>query len=223
MFVVVSLHAAGHFIAAKLLGMRASECAVGYGKTVCSMVLGRTTYSVKILPLWLRVHWYGDLPRALSCGSSAHSAEATRVSPQEERGDRFSERSLFAQATGILAGPLCSVLSALLIAFLFFMIQGVDRELRGPIEIRSVLADSPAECAGLRAKDRLVSIDGQLVEGSHAVTTVISNSGGRALQLVIERARGEFSLEFRRPQRESRTTPLRTLVSSRVDTGSASK
>jgi regulator of sigma E protease len=186
-FVVVSLHAFGHFIAAKLLGIDVSECAVGYGKTLCSRVVGGTVYCVKLVPLWVRVGWYRARSREARMSSTSDT--------QGEREGRFSERSLFVQATVILAGPLCSVLSAVLIAFLFFMIQGVDRELRGPIEIRSVLADSPAERAGLRAKDRLVSIDGQLVEGSHAVTMLISNSGGRALQLVIERPRGEFSLE----------------------------
>jgi regulator of sigma E protease len=54
---------------------------------------------------------------------------------------------------------------------------------------------SAAERAGLRVKDRLVSIEGQLIDGSEAVTALVANSAGRTLKFVIERPREEPSSE----------------------------
>lgn len=105
-FVVVSLHVAGHFVVAKLLGVRVSWCSVGFGRTLYSREIGETTYFLKVLPVWCRVRVDGDTARVV------------------------------VQSAVILAGPLCSLLSAWFIAFSIFMVQGVGKESRGPTEIK---------------------------------------------------------------------------------------
>jgi len=51
-FLVVTFHTAGHFIAAKLVGVGVTEVAVGYGKVVCSTTRGGTRYSLRLIPIW---------------------------------------------------------------------------------------------------------------------------------------------------------------------------
>ncbi len=48
---VVLLHEAGHFITAKLTGMKATEFFVGFGPRVWSFHRGETEYGLKALPL----------------------------------------------------------------------------------------------------------------------------------------------------------------------------
>jgi len=56
-----------------------------------------------------------------------------------------------------------------------------------PADIREVLAGGPAQRAGLRAGDRVVAVDGRLVDSADALMRAIGQSGGRPLQLQVRR------------------------------------
>ena len=49
--VIVLVHEFGHFIMAKLTGMKVEEFAIGFGFKICSVRYGETLYSLRILPL----------------------------------------------------------------------------------------------------------------------------------------------------------------------------
>lgn len=49
--VIVLVHEFGHFIMAKLTGMKVEEFAIGFGPKICSVRYGETLYSLRILPL----------------------------------------------------------------------------------------------------------------------------------------------------------------------------
>lgn len=49
--ILIVIHEFGHFLAAKLLGVRVNEFAVGFGPTLFSKTKGETKYSLKLVPL----------------------------------------------------------------------------------------------------------------------------------------------------------------------------
>ncbi len=51
LLVSVMLHEAGHFVTAKIFGMKATQFFVGFGTTLWSRVRGETEYGVKALPV----------------------------------------------------------------------------------------------------------------------------------------------------------------------------
>ena len=49
--VLVAIHELGHFLAAKLCGVRVNEFSIGMGPTVWSRKRGETQYSLRALPI----------------------------------------------------------------------------------------------------------------------------------------------------------------------------
>ena len=55
------------------------------------------------------------------------------------------------------------------------------------VEVASVTPDSPAQRAGVREGDRLVSVNGQPVENGRQFSEAVRDSEGREIQLVVQR------------------------------------
>ena len=49
--VLVTVHEFGHFITAKMTGMRVDEFAIGFGPNIIQKKYGETLYSLRIIPL----------------------------------------------------------------------------------------------------------------------------------------------------------------------------
>lgn len=64
----------------------------------------------------------------------------------------------------------------------------------GPLGVRDVISGDPAARAGLRAGDKIVSIDGQRVFSVDAVTAWLQESGGKAVTLAVERGSQHLSI-----------------------------
>src|SRR5918994_513860 len=95
----------------------------------------------------------------------------------------------------IFAGPAANLVLAIVIfAALFMALDPSYRlgfELRGTAEqvtatVNDVLADSPAEAAGVQPEDRIVAINGRRVDGD-TIRPTIQASNGRRLRLTVER------------------------------------
>ena len=48
---IVLIHELGHFITAKLCGMRVDEFAIGFGPKLVGFQRGETLYSIRLIPL----------------------------------------------------------------------------------------------------------------------------------------------------------------------------
>ena len=49
--IIVLVHEGGHFVCAKLTGMRVDEFAIGFGPVIWSKKRGETLYSLRLIPL----------------------------------------------------------------------------------------------------------------------------------------------------------------------------
>jgi regulator of sigma E protease len=122
----------------------------------------------------------------------------------------------------IFAGPAANLIFAVAIfAALFVSLSGSYRlgfELRGTNEavtatVNRVLADTPAEAAGIQAGDRIVSIDAVPVTGE-TIRPTIQASEGRPLVLVVERDGEEMALGAVRPERTEEFGPISSVGQS---------
>ena len=100
---LVLVHELGHFITAKLTGMRVSEFAIGFGPKLLWKKSGETEYSVRAIPLGGYNKIDGMDPEEV----------------QDERG--FSRKPVWARAVVIAAGSVMNfVLPVVLFAIVFF-------------------------------------------------------------------------------------------------------
>lgn len=100
LLVLVVVHEFGHFIAAKLTGMRVDEFAVGFPPRIYGKKYGETTYAINALPLGGYVSIYGE--------NSEHD-EAKR-DPRA-----FGNRPVWAQLVTLSAGVIMNMVLALAI------------------------------------------------------------------------------------------------------------
>lgn len=169
--VIVFVHEFGHYLAAKLFGVRVVTFSVGFGRRIWGFERGGTDYRLSLLPLGGYVHMAGQMPEEAS----------------SDPGD-FTNKPRWQRIVIYLAGPAANVvLSVTLIAGLFmYGIQAQGLQDLDPV-IGYVAEDSPAAEVGLEVGDRVVSVDGEPVEVWDDVEFPISTSPERVLTLEIER------------------------------------
>src|SRR5919206_1723097 len=112
----VVLHEFGHFIVAKLFGIRVETFSVGFGPRLFGRKWGDTDYRVSAIPLGGYVKLGGDESNAPLEGAGAQN-----IPPEE----MFNLRPRWQRVLVSLAGPIMNILTALAIPFAGALIYGV--------------------------------------------------------------------------------------------------
>lgn len=182
----VVLHEFGHFIVAKLLGIRVETFSVGFGPRLFGKKVGHTDYRISLIPLGGYVKLGGDESNAPLEGEGA-----VDIPPRE----MFNLRPRYQRIMVALAGPVMNILTALAIPFAAAMIYGVPAT---PEPVVSYVAPGgAADQAGLKPGDRIVSFNGT----KHPTWDVIQGdallSPGSPLPILISRDGQEISLTIK--------------------------
>ncbi len=167
---LILVHEAGHFLVARSLGVRVLKFSLGFGPRVWGMVRQGTDYCISAIPLGGFVKMLGEQP-------------GETVAP-EDQPYSFSHKPLWQRALVVAAGPVANLAFAWLI--FFFIFAGYGRPILLP-DIGKVQPDSPAQQAGIMPGDRITALDGQPIETWEQVSDLIKVSGGRTLEISIER------------------------------------
>ncbi|MDB5265987.1 MAG: metalloprotease RseP [Parcubacteria group bacterium] len=157
---LIVVHEFGHFVVAKLSGMRVDEFGIGYPPRIAAFKVGATEYSLNWLPFGGFVRIYGE--------------DETDAAGK----DAFSSRPKILQALTLVAGIFMNLLFAyvLVVLALGFGTQRAlsDQEaLSAPdavIAVADVLPGSPAATAGLMPGDFIRSVDAPNSSFTSAVT-----------------------------------------------------
>ncbi len=173
----IMVHEAGHFLAAKATGMKATEFFLGFGPKIWSFQRGETEYGVKAIP-------FGGYVRIL--GMNPYE----EIDPADV-GRTYREKKFWQKTVVVLSGVALNFAMAYIILFGLAWYTGV-REVTTTIdEVTTTITDtditSPASLAGLRVGDQLVAIDGIEVEGWLQATELIAARPGRTVDLEIIR------------------------------------
>jgi regulator of sigma E protease len=167
--ILVFVHELGHFILAKRLGVAVLKFSLGFGPKLIGKKIGETEYQIAVFPLGGFVKPLGE-------------------DPHEELKEEDRHRSLWAQpiwkrALIIGAGPFFNFFLA---AALFSGINlfGIPYY---PSKIGEVSPGLPAEQAGLKKGDLVISIDGEKVTKWDDLSQIIRSSKGKDLLLKVKR------------------------------------
>jgi regulator of sigma E protease len=182
----VVLHEFGHFIVAKLFGIRVETFSVGFGPRLFGKKFGHTDYRVSAIPLGGYVKLGGDESNAPLEGQGS-----TDIPPEE----MFNLRPRYQKIMVALAGPVMNVLTALAIPFAGAMMYGVPAT---PTPVVSYVTPAgAADQAGLKMGDRIVSFNGT----EHPSWDVIQGdallSPGTELPMIIDRGGQQLSLTIK--------------------------
>lgn len=171
--VVVFLHELGHFIVAKLRGIRVEVFSIGFPPKIWGFTRGGTEYRVSLI----LVGGYVKL---------AGMEFEEGIDPRSVR-DGYYASPITTRLAVCASGPLMNLLSAFFIYCVIYL-HGFPfpANVAGTV-IGSVLEHSPAENAGLKPGDRVLQINGDLVTRWEEVTKSIVYSTLPAIDVVFER------------------------------------
>jgi len=176
--VLVVFHEFGHFAAARATGIAVEVFALGFGpKLVRLFRSGGTDFEIHLVPFGGFVKLRGMEP------------------DETEMPDGFQAAARWKRALTIFAGPLGSFLLAVLISVTVGVFWGFPHDWKQLNRIAQVFPQTPAYSAGLRAGDRILSIDGEVVADGDAVKDIVNRSAGKRLTILIDRQGSRMQIE----------------------------
>ncbi len=177
---LIFFHELGHFAVARAFGIRVLKFSIGFGPRIWGMIRNGTDYCISAVPLGGFVKMLGEQP-----GEEVKPAETPYA---------FSHRPVYQRALVVAAGPFANFLLAQIIFFVIFLFYGNPMLLP---EIGSVKAASPAQTAGIRAGDLLLSVNGKSVRTWDDVSKYIRSSNGETIHLQVKRGEQTLSLSVK--------------------------
>lgn len=166
--VLVTVHEFGHFITAKMTGMRVDEFSIGFGPKIYQQKDGETLYSLRAIPL----------------GGYNKIAGMDPDDPVEP--NAFNSKPIPARMLVILAGALMNFILPIILFSGIFMVEGRLQLVNEPV-LGTVVDEMAAARAGLKAGDRIVTIDGKNVETWTDVVLNLRKAGTEEVTLTAER------------------------------------
>ncbi|KKS33026.1 MAG: Membrane-associated zinc metalloprotease [Candidatus Amesbacteria bacterium GW2011_GWA2_42_12] len=176
--VLVLIHELGHFVAARMLGIKVEEFAFGlpFTRHLFQIKRGETMYSVYPVLFGGFVKLYG---------------EDASVGGSQSFWNRGRKHRML--VTG--AGVVMNIILALVFFVVLYMAIGVPQSTVNKVTVTTVENDSPAKTAGLLVEDKIVAVEGKQVADGAEFGKIMRSWAGIPVNLTIERGRGIFLLE----------------------------
>ncbi|TMH66641.1 MAG: RIP metalloprotease RseP [Betaproteobacteria bacterium] len=172
--VLITFHELGHYVVARLAGVKVLRFSIGFGRVVWSRRIGRdaTEWAISAVPLGGYVKMVDE--------------REGDVAPAD-RARAFNRQSVWKRIAIVAAGPLANLLLAVLL-FAGTYVAGIPGQ-------RAVLAEppvaSPAAVAGVSAGDVVTAVDGEPVRSWQDLRwRLLRLSGGERTALSVERPDG---------------------------------
>ncbi len=203
--VVVAIHEFGHYLVARLCGVKIEEFSIGFGPEILGYTSrsSGTRWKLALLPLGGYVRMYGDA----SAASNADVDALEALSP-EERKKTFHFKSLPAKAAVVAAGPAANFILTIALFTGFILTTGLPSS--EPI-VGSVLAKSPAAEAGLQAGDRITKVGDTSIKRFSEIPYLISTNLGTPVTVEFLRDKKPHSVTIT-PREEEDTDALGTKI-----------
>ena len=160
---LIIVHELGHFIMAKVNGIKVEEFSIGMGPEIFSKQGKETQYSLRLFPIGGYVKMLGE----------------EEVSDDERS---FSSKSPLRRISVILAGATMNIIFAIVVFSIYFTNIGFSE----PV-VSNFLESSPAQEAGLEIGDRIIKIDGSKVFTASDVSIGIQLAKGKEIELLVDR------------------------------------
>lgn len=172
--ILIILHEAGHFWAARLCGIEVQEFSVGMGPLLLQRKGKKETlYSLRTLPVGGFCRFYGE-------------DEGEIVDPRA-----FDRAPLPRRMFTVFAGPGMNFIVAILAIIIYLSAVGI------PVSVPVVGAvEENAALAGLQLGDSLIAVNGNETDDTSAISQLIASSEGETVILTVRRDSDEIEVSI---------------------------
>jgi len=170
---LVVVHEAGHYFAARAFGMRVLKFSIGLGKPLWKYQAkdSPTIFQICMVPLLAYVQIDGMNP-------------ADDIDPKDPT--LYPNKGVFARIVTIFAGPFANYLAASLMIFVLAQVGGLP-EPDTTNRVAMVTKGSPAQIAKLRPQDSVVEVNGVAVADYEDLVRANRDRAGEETEYVIVR------------------------------------
>lgn len=193
--VVVISHELGHFLIAKLNGIRVLEFAIGMGPSIVKFEKGGTRYVLKLLPIGGACMFEGedgiyDEHRHENKKEEENQEEHKKdtSSDSEVFGKAFNEVNVWARIATVFAGPFFNIILAFLLSLI---VVGFSGEVL-PV-VHAITEGYPAQEAGLMEGDVITHVDGERVYLQGEVTIASAMNKGEPMEIAYRRGEESYT------------------------------
>ncbi|MGH9189946.1 MAG: M50 family metallopeptidase [Acidimicrobiales bacterium] len=175
---MVMIHEGGHFVAAKLSGMKVTQFFFGFGPRLWSVRRGETEYGVKAIPAggYVKIVGMSNMERDIDPADE----------PRTYRQQSYPRRMLVA-----VAGVFTHFVVGFVLLLVLWTVVGVPSYDRPSLSVGSISklesGASPATDAGFQIGDRILSVEGRPVKGWDDVPPLIRARAGMPTRFELER------------------------------------
>ncbi|MBU0729918.1 MAG: RIP metalloprotease RseP [Proteobacteria bacterium] len=179
---LIFVHEFGHFLFAKLFGVKVLKFSLGFGPKLLGTKYGETEYVISAFPLGGYVKMLGENPN--------------EQMPEEEiDSDRsFSLKPVWKKFLIVAGGPAFNLFFAVFLFFMIFLFTGIPTPVDNTV-VGAVSENSPAQEAGLQPGDIIQSINGNETVHWEDISVLIQQSDGAPIKLIIQRGKETLELE----------------------------
>ncbi len=184
--ILIFVHELGHFLMARRIGVRVLTFSLGFGPKILKMRRGDTEYCVSAIPLGGYVKMAGENPEDTRTGAS----------------DEFLSKTKWQRFQVLVMGPLMNLaLAVVVMAAVLYQGAPAPKYEQEPVVVGSFVSDpatrqaAPAEAAGLRVGDRIVTVNGEPVDTWTKYHMAVMPKPNRPLLLGIDRGGRALTVE----------------------------
>jgi regulator of sigma E protease len=186
--IVVFFHELGHFMMARLCGIKVLVFSIGFGPEIAGFNdRYGTRWKISAVPLGGYVKFFGD-DNAASVPDQAAASAMTDA----ERKDSFMFQPVGSRAAVVAAGPIANFVLAIAIFAAIFMTVGKQTT---SARVDTVQPASAAEAAGFKPGDLVTAINGEKIESFSDMQRIVSISAGETLSIDVDRGGAPINLK----------------------------
>ena len=196
--VLIMIHEFGHFLAARAMGVRVNEFAIGMGPKLFKWGKGDTLYTIRALPLGGFCAMEGedeDAPTPSAIGGNSDR----EIEPTDETRS-FAHKKVWQRIVIVLAGAVMNLLLGFLLLVVYNGFMQAPYDDNGTVlfpttTIAQIQEDTSAYQTGLRPGDTILSINGRRVLMDSDMAMEMQNDQDGVLQMVVRRDGEKVTLD----------------------------
>jgi regulator of sigma E protease len=178
--ILIFVHELGHFLVARLCGIRVEKFSLGFPPKLISRKVGETEYILSWIPLGGYVKLAGENPE-----------ESTGSNPWE-----FMAKSVWKRALVIVAGPAMNFVLAFFLFWGILFVNGRQEAQLDSTVIGQLNPSGPADKAGIKPGDKILSVNGTLVTNFDQMAEIIYENVEKPVLVKWEREWQVFEKEI---------------------------
>jgi len=178
--IAILFHEFGHFITAKLSGIKVFRFSLGFGPRIAGIFWKGTEYVICLFPFGGYVKMAGETPQTEKTINNELSQQEEDV-PDSQRYDR---KSILTRIRVIVNGPIMNIILAILLLVIVFYFSGTARVTN---TISEVAENTPAAEAGIKSGDRIIAINAVDIDNAEEISEMINQNRDQVISLSLMR------------------------------------